>query len=101
MVGEPKTLRGRRPIALDPVKVLKPHRKAMLEERIKLGGAFKDEGLVVHRVDGRCLRPEGVSDTFKRIGRRPDPVVRQESRKKKTRPSRGRVVCRPKGQASM
>lgn len=68
MVGEPKTLRGRRPIALDPgtVQVLKAHRKAMLEERMKLGGAFTDEGLVFHRVDGRCLRPEGVSDTFKR-----------------------------------
>ncbi len=68
MVGEPKTLRGRRPIALDPgtVQVLKAHRKAMLEERMKLGSAFIDEGLVFHRVDGRCLRPEGVSDTFKR-----------------------------------
>lgn len=68
MVGEPKTLRGRRPIALDPttVKVLKAHRKAMLEERLQLGAAFTDEGLVFHRLDGRCLRPEGVSDTFKR-----------------------------------
>ncbi len=46
--------------------VLKAHRKAMLEERMKLGGAFKDEGLVFHRVDGRCLRPEGASDRFKR-----------------------------------
>ncbi len=74
MVGEPKTLRGRRPIALDPgtVQVLKAHRKAMLEERMKLGAAFTDEGLVFHRPDGRCLRPEGVSDTFKRTVRRLD-----------------------------
>lgn len=74
MVGEPKTLRGRRPIALDPatVTVLKAHRKAMLEERMQLGAAFTDEGLVFHRPDGRCLRPEGVSDTFKRTVRRLD-----------------------------
>jgi integrase len=71
-VGEPKTLRGRRPIALDPstVAVLKAHRKTMLEERLQLGEAFTDEGLVFHRPDGHCLRPEGVSDTFKRTARR-------------------------------
>lgn len=73
-VGEPKTLRGRRPIALDPatVAVLKAHRKTMLEERMQLGAAFSDEGLVFHRLDGRCLRPEGVSDTFKRTVNRLD-----------------------------
>lgn len=52
--------------------MLKAHRKAMLEERLQLGEAFTDEGLVFHRVDGRCLRPEGVSDTFKRTARRHD-----------------------------
>lgn len=73
MVGEPKTLRGRRPIDLDPatLAVLKAHRKVMIGERMKLG-AFTDDGLVFHRPDGRCLRPEGVSDTFKRTVRRLD-----------------------------
>lgn len=67
-IGEPKTARGRRPIALDPstVAVLRAHRKRMLEERMLAGADFIDEGLVFHRPDGTCLRPEGVSDTFKR-----------------------------------
>ncbi len=46
--------------------------KEALEERMNLGAAFTDEGLVFHRSDGRCLRPEGVSDTFKRSVRRLD-----------------------------
>jgi len=68
MIGEPKTARGRRPIALDPstVAVLRAHRKRMLEERMLAGADFIDVGLVFHRPDGRCLRPEGVSVTFKR-----------------------------------
>lgn len=71
-VGEPKTLRGRRPIALDAgtVAVLRAHRRAMLEERLLLGASFIDQDLVFHRPDGQCLRPEGVSDTFKRTVRR-------------------------------
>lgn len=39
---------------------------------MQLGAAFTDEGLVFHRLDGRCLRPEGVSDTFKRTVRHLD-----------------------------
>jgi len=68
MIGEPKTARGRRPIALDPstVAVLRAHRRRMLEERMLAGADFTDEGLVFHRPDGKCLRPEGVSNTFKR-----------------------------------
>ncbi len=67
-VGEPKTARGRRPVALDPstVAVLRGHRKRMLEERLLAGEDFADEGLVFHRPDGTSLRPESVSDTFKR-----------------------------------
>lgn len=67
-IGEPKTARGRRPIALDPstVAVLRAHRKRMLEERMLAGADFTAEGLVFHRPDGRCLRPEGTSVTFKR-----------------------------------
>ncbi len=66
-VGEPKTARGRRPIALDPatVGVLQAHRERMLEERLPAGADFSDEGLVFHRFDGQCLRPECVSSTFK------------------------------------
>ena len=70
-VGEPKTARGRRSIALDDgtVAVLRDHRKAMLEERLLVGPDFSDEGLVFHHPDGACLRPDAVSAQFvRRVG---------------------------------
>lgn len=70
-IGEPKTARGRRSIALDPatVAVLRDHRRAMLEERMLVGPDFADEGLVFHHPDGACLRPEAVSAQFvRRVG---------------------------------
>jgi integrase len=68
LTSEPKTAKGRRPIALDPstVAVLREHRKRMLEERLLVGADFSDERLVFHRPDGSCLRPETVSATFLR-----------------------------------
>jgi integrase len=67
-VSEPKTARGRRPIALDPstVAVLREHRRKMLEERMLVGPDHSDEGLVFHRPDGSALRPETASTTFLR-----------------------------------
>lgn len=67
-VSEPKTARGRRPIALDPstVSVLREHRRRMLEERMLVGADHSDDGLVFHRPDGSALRPETVSATFLR-----------------------------------
>lgn len=70
-VGEPKTARGRRSIALDEatVAVLRGHRKRMLEERILVGPDFGDEDLVFHQPDGACLRPDAVSAMFvRRVG---------------------------------
>ncbi len=57
MIGEPKTARGRRPIALDlsTVAVLRAHRKRTLEERMLAGADFTDEGLVLHRPGWTCL----------------------------------------------
>jgi integrase len=67
-VSEPKTARGRRPIALDPstVAVLRDQRRKMLEERMLVGPDHSDEGLVFHRADGSALRPETVSTNFLR-----------------------------------
>ena len=67
-IGEPKTTRGRRSIALDDgtVAVLRAHRKLMLEERLLVGPDFTDEGLVFHHPDGSCLRPDAVSAQFLR-----------------------------------
>ncbi|MEA2686470.1 MAG: hypothetical protein QOE93_1665, partial [Actinomycetota bacterium] len=66
--GEPKTARGRRPIALDSgtIAVLREHRRRSREERLVVGGAFEDRGLVFHRPDGSCLKPDAVSATFVR-----------------------------------
>jgi integrase len=67
-VGEPKTARGRRSVALDAstVAVLRDHRRRMLEERLLVGPDFADEGLVFHQPDGACLRPDAVSAMFLR-----------------------------------
>jgi len=74
MVGEPKTAKGRRSIALDDgtVAVLRAHRKLMLEERLLIGPDFADEGLVFHQVDGSCLRPDAISGQFLRRVRQYD-----------------------------
>lgn len=67
-VGEPKTARGRRYIALDgaTVAVLRSHRTRMLGERLLVGADFGDEDLVFHQPDGTCLRPDAVSAMFVR-----------------------------------
>lgn len=67
-VGEPKTVRGRRPIALDAgtVAVLREYRTRSLEERLLVGPEFDDRGLVFRHPDGSCLRPDAVSATFAR-----------------------------------
>jgi integrase len=76
VVGEPKTARGRRAVALDgsTVAVLRDHRRRMLEERLLVGPDFVDHGLVFHQPDGRSLRPDAVSDAFlRRVARYGQP----------------------------
>lgn len=67
-VGEPKTARGRRSIALDPatVRALREHRRRTLQERLLVGPDFTDLGLVFHQPDGSWLRPDAVSAAFLR-----------------------------------
>jgi integrase len=67
-IGEPKTARGRRPIALDAgtVAVLREHRRRSVEQRVLVGPAFEDRGLVFHHPDGSCLKPDAVSAAFVR-----------------------------------
>jgi integrase len=68
--SEPKTVAGRRPIAIDKatVAVLREHRKRMLEERLLIGPDFTDRGFVFHQPDGMWLHPGAVSDQFLRRG---------------------------------
>ena len=65
--SEPKTERSRRSVALDPttVDVLRVHRKAQLAERLALGPAYQDEGLVFAREDGAPMHPDRVSKLFR------------------------------------
>jgi integrase len=70
-VGEPKTARGRRSVALDrrTVEALYIHRRRQLEQRLLVGPDFHDQGLVFAHPDGRPLNPEYVSRRFQRLVR--------------------------------
>lgn len=68
----PKTKRSRRTIALDSntVAVLRAWKKRQLEERIAIGSAYQETGLVFTKVDGACLHPDLVSQSFDRLVKR-------------------------------
>jgi integrase len=76
---QPKTRRGRRNVALDvtSVEVLRAHRTAQLEERMRLGSAWVDSGYVFCSIDGAALHPDTITATFKSIIRNLDvPQIR-------------------------
>jgi len=64
----PKTEEGRRSIDLDPgtASILKSHRKLQAEERLALGPAYTDRGLVFCAEDGSPLWPRSFSRAFDR-----------------------------------
>lgn len=64
--SEPKTEKSRRSVALDPgtVDALRAHRKAQAEERLALGPAWHDHGLVFTREDGQPVHPDRASKLF-------------------------------------
>jgi integrase len=66
--SEPKTARGRRSIALDPVTVaaLRALRKRQLEERIALGGDWPPHDLLFTSHDGAPIHPDYLSELFHR-----------------------------------
>jgi len=63
VVSEPKTAKGRRVIALDPVTVdvLKAQAARQLEEQMRAGVAWVETGLVFTVENGGALDPESVS----------------------------------------
>ncbi|MGH9039414.1 MAG: hypothetical protein ACRDZ3_04210, partial [Acidimicrobiia bacterium] len=63
-VGQPKTDRGRRSVALDhgTLAALRDHRRRMLEERLLVGADFDDLGLVFHQPPGRPGTPRPLDD---------------------------------------
>jgi integrase len=72
IVGQPKTRRGERKIALDSetINVLLAHRATQQHERLLLGDGYHDHGLVFTRGDGRPIHPDSFSQTFDRTVRR-------------------------------
>jgi integrase len=66
---EPKTRRSRRQIALSPVAVaaLRAHRARQREERLKVGAAWSDYGLVFCTEAGTPLYGGNVYRAFKRL----------------------------------
>lgn len=68
VMGEPKTSRGRRNVALDraTVEILVAWRADQERERLALGSAWQDAGLVFTREDGSCVHPDTFSFWFDR-----------------------------------
>jgi len=71
-IGEPKTARSRRTVALDPetVRVLLEHRRRQAAEREEVGEAYVDQDLVFPREDGQPTHPDLFSQTFQRTLKR-------------------------------
>jgi integrase len=69
VLSETKTARSRRLVALAPVTVaaLKAHRAGQAEERLAIGGGYRETGLVFAHVDGSALNPATVSRVFDRL----------------------------------
>lgn len=63
---EPKTSRGRRSVVIDSrtAGILKEHRRAQLEDRLALGEAYTDQGLVLCRPDGLPIHPDALTKAF-------------------------------------
>jgi len=63
---EPKTARGRRSVVIDSrtASILKEHRRAQLEDRLALGEAYQDQGLVLCRPDGLPIHPDALTKAF-------------------------------------
>jgi integrase len=62
----PKTERGRRRLALDPVTLaaLQAHRQRQAEDRTAVGRRYRDHGYVFTWPDGRPLHPENIANWF-------------------------------------
>lgn len=66
--GDPKTRAGRRTIALDAVTMtaLTKHRRHQQEERLRSGLVWADSGLVLSGHDGAPMRPDSMTQAFRR-----------------------------------
>ena len=67
IVGQPKTSKSRRSIALSPatVELLRTVKKKQLERRLAAGPAWQDHGYAFSQADGKPLHPDKVSNDFR------------------------------------
>lgn len=73
LMGDTKTKKGRRRVNLTPrtVAALKLHRKRQLEERMRLAGLHRDQGLIFSTQTGAIVGPENlVKRSFKPLLKR-------------------------------
>lgn len=63
-----KSKSGRRNIALtdDAVRELKAHKRRQAEERLHIGGAYQDNGLVFCKADGTAIDPREFTKRFQK-----------------------------------
>lgn len=69
---EPKTARSRRVVVLPTfaVEALRKHRIRQVEQRLQVGPAWQDHGLVCCREDGTPIRPDSITVLYKAVLRR-------------------------------
>jgi hypothetical protein len=102
-VSEPKTLKGKRWLALDPATAatLREHRTRQAEERLMIGPGWVESGLVFTWPDGRALHPERFTRWFQQhahdaASRRSGSMTGATA----TRPPRWRPACPRNSSAS-
>jgi integrase len=68
MIGQPKTAKGRRVIALDAgtVAVLRAHQQHQKDQMALIGSGYRDGDLVFAKPDGQPLNPDYFSQVFDR-----------------------------------
>jgi len=66
IVSEPKTIKGRRSIALDPgtIEVLKAQAQRQLDDQAERAETWSDTGYVFTKDDGEPVHPQSVSRAF-------------------------------------
>jgi integrase len=69
VIGQPKTTKSRRSIALSPVtvKLMERIRRVQIENKLAAGPAWNDGDFVFAQANGRPLHPDKVSNTFRSI----------------------------------
>ena len=72
VIRQPKSVKGRRMIALSPltVSVLREHREKQTLERAMLGASLKDDDFVFSHFDGKPLLPNTVTHAWIKLVRR-------------------------------